>query len=83
MGQLNINLTPQFEKELQEYMKRAKITQKSEAVRRAVHDAAEQLKSEKREVDFSSWLGMGLKAPPNPNPRFKTHDELWEKDKED
>jgi len=83
MSQLNINLTPQFEKELLEYMKQAKITQKSEAIRQALHEAVEQLKSKKREVDFSRWLGMGLKAPQNPNPRFKTHDDLWEKDKED
>lgn len=83
MGQLNINLTPEFERELTEYMKRAKITQKSEAVRKAVHEATEKLKAERRETDFSLWLGLALKAPLNPHPRFKTHDDLWEKDKED
>lgn len=37
-----------------------------------------QKKEEKKRTDFSSLLGAALKAPLNPNPRFKTEDDLWE-----
>ncbi len=29
-------------------------------------------------VDFSKLLGLGLKGPTNPNPRFADEDSLWE-----
>ena len=81
MPQLNINLTPQFERELKEYMERAKITQKSEAVRKAVHEATGQLRVRQQGCGFQELRGLALKGPLNPNPRFKSHDDLWEKDK--
>ncbi len=28
--------------------------------------------------DFRAWLGLGLRAPKNPKPRFETDDDLWE-----
>ena len=31
-----------------------------------------------KDFDFDSLLGMALKAPLNPNPRFKSDDDLWE-----
>ncbi len=31
-----------------------------------------------RIADFRSWLGLGLRAPMNPTPRFKSDDDLWE-----
>ena len=30
-------------------------------------------------VTFASCVGLALKAPLNPNPRFKTDDDLWER----
>lgn len=31
-----------------------------------------------QEEDFDDLLGMALQAPLNPNPRFKSDDDLWE-----
>ena len=29
------------------------------------------------DTDYRSWLGLALKAPLNPKPRFRNEDELW------
>lgn len=79
MSQININVTPEFEKNLKEYMKRKGIRQKSEAIRSAVSEAAEKIKEQKKPYDFSKLLGAALKAPLEPNPRFTNEDDLWEK----
>lgn len=79
MSQININVTPEFAKNLSRYMKKRGIRQKSEAIRKAVHEVAEKVETSTREGEFRNLLGIGLKAPVNPNPRFKTEDELWEK----
>ena len=31
-------------------------------------------------MDFRALLGIGLKVPINPNPKFTNEDQLWEKD---
>jgi hypothetical protein len=31
-------------------------------------------------TDFRSWIGIAAKGPANPNPRFTTEDQLWDKD---
>ena len=28
-------------------------------------------------TDFTSWIGLALKAPLNPQPRFSSDDDLW------
>jgi hypothetical protein len=73
--QLNLNVTPAFDKDLRVFMRRKGIANKSEAIRRALHDAV--TKTSGKETDFRSWLGMGLKAPLNPRPQFRTEDDLW------
>ena len=78
MAQFNINLTPEFEKDLETLMKKRGIETKSEAIRNAVHEAVEKLKKRKKEIDFESWLGWGLRVSPNSNPRFKSDKDLWE-----
>jgi metal-responsive CopG/Arc/MetJ family transcriptional regulator len=77
MGQLNINMTPEFEKDLETYMREQGISQKSEAIRRAIHEAALRRQMERQKVDFRSWRGLALKSAPNPKPRFKNEDDLW------
>ena len=79
MSQININVTPEFSKDLNRYMKKKGIKQKTEAIRKAVHEVAEKVEASTKEGEFRHLLGIGLKAPVNPNPRFKTEDELWEK----
>jgi hypothetical protein len=76
MKQLNLNVTPEFERDLKLFMKQKGIKRKSDAIRSALHELAERART-KSNCDFQSLLGIGLKAPLNPNPRFKTEDELW------
>jgi hypothetical protein len=75
MKQLNLNVTPEFERDLLQYMKIKEIATKSEAIRHVLHDAvAHRLDSD---YDFRPWLGMGLKAPLRKKRRFRSEDELW------
>jgi prevent-host-death family protein len=32
-------------------------------------------------IDFKDWIGYAKKAPQNPRPKFRTHDDLWQEDK--
>ncbi len=77
MAQLNINMTPQFEKALGRFMRIRRIKSKSEAVRVAVSEGLQRGIEENGVCDFADWLGLGLKAPQNPEPRFRSHDDLW------
>ncbi len=77
MPQLNIHLTPEFQKNLTEYMRLQRLRTKSEAVRHAVREALERARSQRRPADFTAWLGLGNRAPQNPHPRFPSDDDLW------
>ena len=76
MRQLNLNVTEQFERDLRRFMRQKGITKQSEAIRQAVREAAAKT-SITSHADFRSWLGLGLKAPLNPKPRFRGEDDLW------
>jgi len=76
MRQLNLNVTDEFERDLRRYMRQKGITKQSEAIRQAVREAVAKASSASRS-DFRSWLGLGLKAPLNPKPRFRSEDDLW------
>jgi hypothetical protein len=75
MKQLNLNVTPEFERDLKLFMKRKDIKRKSDAIRCAIREAASRTVVPK--TDFRSWIGVAAKDLPNPNPRFKTEDDLW------
>ena len=75
MKQLNLVVTPEFDKNLRTFMKRKGIASKSAAIRCAMRDAV--AKSPGGETDFRSWIGIGLKEPLNPRPRYQSEDELW------
>ena len=77
MPQLNIHLTPEFQRSLVEYMRLRHLKTKSEAVRQAVSEALERERSRRRAADFATWLGLGNRAPQNPRPRFHSDDDLW------
>ena len=79
MAQLNLNLDDEFEKNLAEFMRLRQIPTKSAAIRLALKEGVEKLRRIKRAADFNQWLGAGLAAPLNPKPRFKTHDDVWDK----
>ena len=76
MAQLNLNLTPQFEKDLEKYMKHRGIKTKSDALRSALHEIVTLIATSKKS-DFSSWLGAGLKAEPRRDRKFKSEDDIW------
>jgi len=76
MRQLNLNVTPEFERDLRRFMREKGIAKKSDAIRQALHEAVAKGGGSSRS-DFRSWLGLGLKAPLNPKPRFRSEDELW------
>ncbi len=76
MRKININVTPEFEKDLQRLMRLRKFRTKTEAIRVAVHEAA-QPKARKDFSAFEELLGAGLRGTLNPNPRFKNQDDLW------
>ena len=75
MRQLNLNVTEEFERDLRRFMRQKGIAKQSEAIRQAVREAAKT--SSAAHSDFRSWLGLGLKAPLNPKPRFRSEDDLW------
>jgi metal-responsive CopG/Arc/MetJ family transcriptional regulator len=78
MSQLNINITPDFEKDLKRYMKKKGLKQKSQAIRSALRDASDLLEVKEMGEDYHAWLGVGLKVSPRSKPRFASDDDLWE-----
>lgn len=76
MKQLNLNVTPEFERDLRRLMKLRNIARKSDAIRLAVREAVERLAAG-AECDFRAWLGWGLKAPVRRRRRFRSEDQLW------
>lgn len=76
MKQLNLNVTPEFARDLRAFMKARKIKRKSEAIRVAVHELAER---SRKPTDFHSWLGLALTKHTKPNLNPNIDDDLWEK----
>ena len=75
MRQVNLNVTPEFDRDLRRFMKLRGISQKSVAIRQAVREAVTR-GSDRAGCDYRTWLGLGLKAPLNPKPRFEDEDAL-------
>ncbi len=76
MAQLNLNMTEQFKKDLEKYMKKRGLKTKSDAIRAALREIVISI-SAVQETDFDSWLGAGLKAETKTRRKFKTEDDLW------
>ena len=77
MPQLKIQMTPEFQKILDSFMKERGLTSESEAVGLALREALEKGPQKARVVDFRDWIGTGCKVPENPAPRFRSDDDLW------
>ena len=75
MNQINVNVTPEMERDLRLYMKKKGIPTKSAAIREALHEAVRH--GNAGVCDYRSWLGFGLRAPLRQQLRFKSEDELW------
>lgn len=78
MRHLNVRLTPAFDVELRELMRRRGLRSKSAAIRLAVAEALDRT-VDTTAPDFTSWIGVARHAPVNPSPRFAsaTDDDLW------
>ncbi len=77
MTQLNINMTPEFEALLKQYMEMNNIQHKSVAIRKAVEQAVNNPSDKK--TAFHELMGAAQKAPLNPHPKFNSDDDIWEK----
>lgn len=77
MSQLNIHMTPAFEKDLLKFMKVRHLPTKAEAVRLAIREALEHAIKHKKPIDFSAWINLGNQASTNKNVKFNSDDDLW------
>lgn len=77
MGQLNIHMTAEFEKELHKFMKIRHIDTKAAAIRIAIKEGIEHSMRQANKSDFSDWAGLAAEAPTNPKPRFTSDDDIW------
>lgn len=75
--QVNVQATPEFNASISELIQLRKFRSKSDAIRTAVIEAAAQARTQQHKVSFDDWLGLGLNAPLNPNPQFKTDGDIW------
>lgn len=57
-------------------MKQKGFSSKSDAIRRVARDPGAR-SGPAAKSDYRSWLGLGLKTPLNPKPRFQNEDDLW------
>lgn len=80
MSQINLNTTPEFERDLREIMGILGVNNKSSVIRKAVEEYLTALKKSKAKHDFSAWIGAGISENMNPAPKFSSNDALWEKD---
>jgi len=76
LRQFTLNVTPEFERDLQRFMRLRGIPRKSDAIRTAIHEAVART-TRNADYDYRAWLGIGLKGPLNPKPRFRSEDDLW------
>jgi Arc/MetJ-type ribon-helix-helix transcriptional regulator len=79
MAQLNINLTTEFQENLDKLIRLRGFTSKSEAVRIAVWEAVERETAQKTKVDWRTLLGWAKQFPENPQAKPIADDDLWEK----
>jgi hypothetical protein len=83
MKRLNLNLTPEFERDLRRYLRLRRISRTSDAIHAALREAVARgfdtpvAGPDTGGYDYRAWLGMGLKAPRNKHRRFCSDDDLW------
>ncbi|MCX6595461.1 MAG: hypothetical protein NTV70_03740 [Acidobacteria bacterium] len=75
MKQFNMNVDAEFEQALERLMKGRGFATKADAVRKVVAEAAGPAKDP--DYDFTRMLGIALGPGLDPNPRFKSDDDLW------
>lgn len=78
MTQLNLHVTPRFEKDLRQLMKVKHLKTKAETIRMAVKETLVHTIQHLRADDFSKWVGLAKQQPLNPKQRFRSDKDLWE-----
>jgi hypothetical protein len=76
MSQLNIHVTPAFDRALRRFMRARGIKTKSEAVRAAVEEAARSTEGE-RKIPLETLLGAAARYPQAPRDQWLTDEQLW------
>lgn len=79
MNPLNVPMNEALEHDLRQFMRMRDIKTESEAVRIAIKEGLESAYKKKKPFDFGKLLGKANAFPQNPNPRFKSDDDLWRK----
>lgn len=77
MSQLNIHLTPSFEKDLHKFMRLRHIKTKSEAIRIAIKEGIKHSMAFSKVANFTSWLGVANEVPTNKKTKFTSDNDLW------
>ena len=77
MAQINLHASTAFERALARFMRVRGIRTKSEAIRIAVQECLERACRSGATTDFKAWVGLAKRAPLNPEPRFRSDDDLW------
>lgn len=77
VAQLNLHVTPEFERALKRLMRLRGIESKSEAVRLAVEETAARAGHAHRKGSLAALRGAATKVAANPAPRFASEDDLW------
>jgi Arc/MetJ-type ribon-helix-helix transcriptional regulator len=74
MSQFNLNATPEFLADVDLVVRRRRLKSRAEAVRVAVHEAAERARPAV-EVPFERLIGIA--GPAQTDRRFDSDDALW------
>jgi Arc/MetJ-type ribon-helix-helix transcriptional regulator len=79
MSRINVHMTPGCEHALKRFMHLRRLRSKSEAVRVAVEETLARDLGARPTVDYTTWLGRATRTPGQVSPRFRSHDDLWER----
>ncbi len=79
MAQVNLHVTEDFAKDIDDLMRLQGIRTKSEAIRLAVSEAAALARRRSEPFDFEKWRGLALRFPERPDPPVLSDDDLWKK----
>lgn len=80
MGQLNMQLTPEFQRNLERAMKKLGARTKSEAIRRAIEEAAKKPAGGRPRVSWRDLLETARTESARKTGRFASHADLWRDD---
>lgn len=81
MSQLNMQMTPEFRRDLEIAMKKLGARSKSEAIRLAIREMAKKPASGGSRISWHQLLETARGEAPRKARRFESHAEVWETSK--